>query len=112
MRAPPLARGQGSLARSPIPIIRPAGCASQLTGPGCEVADCTPSAPSADGWRITPLSLKSLCGGGVPSSHPSLGLSIFFLSFFYVDLRAVASVFVRRPSLLEILLFICLLRRL
>jgi len=41
------ARGQGSLARSPMPIIRPAGCASQLTGPGCEVADCTPSAPSA-----------------------------------------------------------------
>ena len=27
-------------------------------------------------------SLKSLCGGGVPSSHPSLGLSVFFLSFF------------------------------
>ena len=27
----------------------------------------------------TPL-LKSLCGGGVPSSHPSLGLSVFFLS--------------------------------
>ena len=25
---------------------------------------------------------KSLCGGGVPSSHPSLGLSVFFLSFF------------------------------
>ena len=24
--------------------------------------------------------LKSLCGGGVPSSHPSLGLSVFFLS--------------------------------
>ena len=31
---------------------------------------------------ITPLSLKSLCGGGVPSSHPSLGLSVFFLSFW------------------------------
>ena len=45
--APPLARGQGSLARSPIPIIRPAGCASELPGPGCEAADCTPSAPSA-----------------------------------------------------------------
>ena len=45
--APPLARGQGSLARSPIPIIRPAGCASELPGPGCEVDDCTPSAPSA-----------------------------------------------------------------
>ena len=29
----------------------------------------------------TLLSLKSLCGGGVPSSHPSLGLSVFFLSF-------------------------------
>ena len=26
------------------------------------------------------LSLKSLCGGGVPSSHPSLGFSVFFLS--------------------------------
>ena len=37
------------------------------------------------GWATastTPLSLKSLCGGGVPSSHPSLGLSVFFLSFF------------------------------
>ena len=44
--APPLARGQGSLARSPIPIIRPAGCASELPGPGCEATDCTPSAPS------------------------------------------------------------------
>jgi len=29
----------------------------------------------------TLLSLKSLCGGGVPSSHPSLGVSVFFLSF-------------------------------
>ena len=25
---------------------------------------------------------NGLCGGGVPSSHPSLGLSVFFLSFF------------------------------
>ena len=37
-------------------------------------------------WHIalgtTPLFLKSLCGGGVPSSHPSRGLSVFFLSFF------------------------------
>ena len=24
-----------------------------------------------------------MCGGGVPSSHPSLGLSVFFLSFFF-----------------------------
>ena len=30
-----------------MPIIRPAGCASELPGPGCEVTDCTPSAPSA-----------------------------------------------------------------
>ena len=37
--------------------------------------------------RITPLSLKSLCGGGVPSSHPSLGLSVFFLSFWARDWR-------------------------
>ena len=35
------------------------------------------------------LSLKSLCGGGVPSSHPSLGLSVFFLSFFF-GLRGVS----------------------
>jgi len=28
-----------------------------------------------DGKRTTLLSLKSLCGGGVPSSHPSLALS-------------------------------------
>ena len=34
------------------------------------------------GWATastTLLSLKSLCGGGVPSSHPSLELSVFFL---------------------------------
>ena len=36
-----------ALARNPMPIIRPAGCASELPGPGCEVNDCTPSAPSA-----------------------------------------------------------------
>ena len=30
----------------------------------------------------SPLLKKSLCGGGVPSSQPSLGLSVFFLSFF------------------------------
>ena len=29
----------------------------------------------------TPLLKIPLCGGGVPSSHPSLGLSVFFLSF-------------------------------
>ena len=29
------------------------------------------------------LSLKSLCGDGVPFSHPSLGLSVCFLSFFF-----------------------------
>ena len=32
-----------------------------------------------DGYSTTLLSLKSLCGGGVPSSHPSFGLSVFFL---------------------------------
>ena len=30
-------------------------------------------------WRH----LKSLCGGGVPSSHPSLGLHVFFLSLHW-----------------------------
>ena len=43
----------------------------------------------AQGWATastTLLSLKSLCGGGVPSSHPSLGLSVFFLSFFFLFL--------------------------
>ena len=30
-----------------MPSVRPTGCASQLPGPGREVADCTPSAPSA-----------------------------------------------------------------
>ena len=38
----------------------------------------------ARGWATastTLLSLKSLCGGGVPSSHPSLGVPVFFLSF-------------------------------
>ena len=33
--AHPPPRGQGSLARSPMPIIRLAGCAPQLPGPGC-----------------------------------------------------------------------------
>ena len=43
-------------------------------------------------FLTTPLSLKSLCGGGVPFSHPSLGLSVFFLSFSYFSL------FIRRFS--------------
>ena len=34
-------QGQGSFARSPIPIIRPAGCASYLPGP--KTNDRTPS---------------------------------------------------------------------
>ena len=34
------------------------------------------------------VTLKSLCGGGVPSSHPSLGLSVFFLSFLVVTSAA------------------------
>jgi len=38
-----------------MPIIRPAGCASQLPGPGCEVDNCTPSAPSA-------FALRAGCG--------------------------------------------------
>ena len=70
---PPLARGQGSLARNPIPIIRLAGCASQLPGPGCEVNDCTPSAPSAPnkGWekdRVPTCASRILQGrsGSVP----------------------------------------------
>ena len=59
----------------------------------------------------TLLSLKSLCGGGVPFSHPSLGLCVFFLSFYRCGL-ARASIeetsadfarFVRRPSLLRYL---------
>ena len=28
------------------------------------------------------FTFAALCGGGVSSSHPSLGLSVFFLSFF------------------------------
>jgi len=35
----------------------------------------------------TLLCLKSLCGGGVPSSHPSLGLSVFFLSFLFHNIE-------------------------
>ena len=41
-RAPP---GLGLSCPQPDPIIRPAGCAPQLPGPGCEANDCTPSAP-------------------------------------------------------------------
>ena len=37
-------RDRAGLARK---TRRPAGCASELLGPGCEVTDCTPSAPSA-----------------------------------------------------------------
>jgi len=33
--------------------------------------------------RISRFLTQGTCGGGVPSSHPSLGLSICFLSFFY-----------------------------
>jgi len=36
---------QGSLARNPIPIVRPTGCASELPGPGRAATNCTPSAP-------------------------------------------------------------------
>jgi len=46
------------------------------------------------GWATastTLLSLKSLCGGGVPSSHPSLGMSVFFLCLFKgVEWRGLA----------------------
>ena len=35
-----------------MPIIRPAGCASELPGPGCAVNDCTPSAPSVSSLRL------------------------------------------------------------
>ena len=52
LRPRTLARGQGSLVRSPMPIIRLAGCASQFPGPGCEVNDCTPSAPSSGGRAL------------------------------------------------------------
>ena len=46
------------------------------------------------GWATastTLLSLKSLCGGGVPSSHPSLGLSGFFLFFSHPSFGSVFS---------------------
>jgi len=56
----------------------------------------------ARGWATastTLLSLKSLCGGGVPSSHPSLGLSFFFLSFLlyfvYLSMGVYFRVFAR-----------------
>ena len=51
--------------------------------------DCEKRYEEADspGWataseRTTPLFLKSLCGGGVPSSHPSLGCLFSFFLFF------------------------------
>ena len=40
----------------------------------------------------TLLSLKSLCGGGVPFSHPSLGLSVFFPFYCGVSPLAVCLV--------------------
>ena len=44
------------------------------------------------------FSLKSLCGGGVPFSHPSLGLSVFFLSFSPIPLLGrLVSFFLFRP---------------
>ena len=33
----------------------------------------------------------NLCGGGVPSSHPSLGLSVFFLFFYEANLMLECS---------------------
>ena len=36
--------------------------------------------PPNEALRPGASPLKSLCGGGVPSSHPSLGVSVFFLS--------------------------------
>ena len=57
---------------SAVPVLR------QVTYPGTkrqfERKNFTTQLPR------TTLDLKSLCGGGVPSSHPSLGLSVFFLS--------------------------------
>ena len=41
--------------------------------------------------RLGSGGLKSLFGGGVPSSHPSLGWSVFFLSLHWArDWRALA----------------------
>ena len=48
------------------------------------------ASPRPSGWATastTLLSLKSLCGGGVPSSHPSL-LVIFFLALQFLSLAA------------------------
>ena len=43
-------------------------------------------------YKLLARHCGSLCGGGVPSSHPSLGLSVFFLSFLHWarDWRALA----------------------
>ena len=51
--------------------------------------------PRDTGPRTT-LSLKSLCGGGVPSSHPSLGLSDF--SFFFSHDTGHGTPPIRRPQ--------------
>ena len=60
-RAAESLRAEFASRRANKEFYRPAGCASQLTGPGCEVADCTPSAPStvarhwARDWRALAL---------------------------------------------------------
>ena len=45
-----------------MPSVRPTGCASQLPGPGREVDDRTPSAPSARGVGLWRDAAGSRCG--------------------------------------------------
>ena len=78
-RAPPRARALFSLARNPMPIVWPTGCAFLRSPAWCPVlwacgfrANCTPSAPSAADIGVSAVIL-------VTSSHPSLGCLFSFL---------------------------------
>jgi len=64
-------------------------------------------------WLVCFLSflgslLKSLCGGGVPFSHPSLGLSVFFLSFFGLSVFFLSfSCVLQKSMLCETFVSVC-----
>ena len=84
-----------SLARASLELV-PASFSYELV---CHVAACVWVSMFAI-WNLVFVQLFVYLfiytSGGVPFSHPSLGLSVFFLSFFRV--RADALLTVERPT--------------
>ena len=68
-------------------VIRPAGCASQLPGPGCEVTDCTPSAPSARRHHTGILRRGVWCARALAVAHPWASASSYLSSQSLSDSR-------------------------